>query len=48
MNEETTPFVDAEGRHWLCGKVDCDCDEQYEAWKDEEMRREEEQDYERY
>lgn len=29
--------------HWLCGKVECDCDDQYEAVKDEEMR---EYDYE--
>ena len=22
--------------HWLCNKVDCDCDEQYEQWSDYE------------
>lgn len=24
--------------HWACGKVECDCDEQYEQLKDDQMR----------
>ena len=27
---------------WSCGKVNCDCDEQYEQVRDEEMRNEDE------
>lgn len=30
MNDEQQP-------HWACGKIDCDCDEQYEQYKDQEM-----------
>lgn len=35
-----------EQKHWACGKVNCDCDEQYEALRDQELMAEETRDRE--
>ncbi len=32
--EEETEEVEP---HWACGKVNCDCDEQYDNWSDNQL-----------